>query len=315
MLTFRPATLHDAAAEADVLTALFPDEPLDPGIVRSWWEMHDPDATVDRHMALRDVRVVGYVGRTHPAWEKMPERFDELAVDLLPTERDALGQGYDFIEERSRRDGAALFAAAAREDDAALAALLRVRGYREERRSRAWELDLRATGPRLREMSERYRARMREQRIAILTLDRDTDPDKLRKLYDMSEEAALDVPRTIPHVRESFETFMKWFATPGIREDRMWIARQGDELVGVSVLLYPPARGNVWTDWTGTARRVRGRGVARALKLETLMQAVALGVERVRTENDGENAPILHLNEELGYVRIPGWVQYVKAAR
>ncbi|TMG33999.1 MAG: hypothetical protein E6H88_16105, partial [Chloroflexi bacterium] len=143
MLTFRPATLHDAAAEADVLTALFPDEPLDPGIVRSWWEMHDPDATVDRHMALRDGRVVGYVGRAHPAWEKMPERFDELAVDLLPTERDALGQGYDFIEERSRRDGAALFAAAAREDDAALAALLRVRGYREERRSRAWELDLR----------------------------------------------------------------------------------------------------------------------------------------------------------------------------
>src|SRR5207253_10877182 len=63
VLTFRPATLHDAAAEADVLTALFPDEPLDPGIVRSWWEMHDPDATVDRHMALRDGRVVGYVGR------------------------------------------------------------------------------------------------------------------------------------------------------------------------------------------------------------------------------------------------------------
>src|SRR3989442_807513 len=151
-------------------------------------------------------------------------------------------------------------------------ALLRARGYREERRSKAWELDLRANGPRLGEMAERYRSRMREERIAILTLDRDRDTERFHKLNDMSEEAALDVPRTVPHVRESFETFMKWFATPGIREDRMWIARLGDDVVGVSVLLYPPARGNVWTDWTGTARRVRGRGVARALKLETLMQ-------------------------------------------
>jgi GNAT superfamily N-acetyltransferase len=68
----------------------------------------------------------------------------------------------------------------------------------------------------------------------------------------------------------------------------------------------------VWTDWTGTARKVRGRGVARALKLETVMQAIALGTKRVRTENDGENAPILHLNEEMGYTRIPGSVQLLK---
>jgi hypothetical protein len=37
-------------------------------------------------------------------------------------------------------------------------------------------------------------------------------------------------------------------------------------------------------------------------------------VARVRTENDGQNAPILHLNEEMGYERIPGWIQYLKPA-
>jgi GNAT superfamily N-acetyltransferase len=111
-------------------------------------------------------------------------------------------------------------------------------------------------------------------------------------------------------VRQSFDIFMRWFETPGIREDRMWIARQGDDVVGVSVLLYPETRGNVWTDWTGTARRIRGRGVARALKLETVAQALALGVTRVRTSNDGENAPILHLNEDMGYRPIPGSIEY-----
>jgi hypothetical protein len=44
------------------------------------------------------------------------------------------------------------------------------------------------------------------------------------------------------------------------------------------------------------------------------MQALALGTKRVRTENDGENGPILHLNAEMGYVRIPGSVQLLRDA-
>jgi hypothetical protein len=30
-------------------------------------------------------------------------------------------------------------------------------------------------------------------------------------------------------------------------------------------------------------------------------QAIALGEKRIRTQNDGANAPILHLNDEMGY--------------
>jgi GNAT superfamily N-acetyltransferase len=187
-------------------------------------------------------------------------------------------------------------------------------GYREERKSKAWLLDLVAQGERLASMAAESRAKMREQGITVQTIDRDSDPEKLHKIHEMSEEAASDVPTTIPHVRQSFDVFVKWFDAPSVRLDRMWIAREGDDIVGISVLSYPPTRGNVWTDWTATARKVRGRGVARALKLETVMQAVALGVKSVRTENDGENAPILHLNEQMGYTRIPGWTQFLKDA-
>jgi hypothetical protein len=68
----------------------------------------------------------------------------------------------------------------------------------------------------------------------------------------------------------------------------------------------------VGTAWTATARSVRGQGVARALKCETLMQAIALGVDRVRTGNDGANDPILHINASMGYVQVPGRVDYLK---
>jgi hypothetical protein len=40
------------------------------------------------------------------------------------------------------------------------------------------------------------------------------------------------------------------------------------------------------------------------------MQAIALGVTAVETDNDSENAPILHINEELGYKEMPGKLEF-----
>jgi GNAT superfamily N-acetyltransferase len=315
-LVFRAATLDDAAFASDVATAVHPDEPEDPAAWRHWWSSDDPTWTNERFIVLRGSTPIGYAGQSHAPWEQMPQRYGRLRVDVLPAERtDAqVATVFDVIEERSRGSGTRVFAAYAREDDAWLARWLAARGYREERRSKAWELDLVARRREIEDMATESRAKMRTAGITIGTIDRDPDPDKLHKIHEMSEEAASDVPTTIPHVRQAFEVFARWFDAPTVRLDRMWIARRGDDIVGISVLSYPPTRGNVWTDWTGTARSVRGRGVARALKVETVMQAIALGVQRVRTENDGENAPILHLNEEMGYVRIPGWIQFLRDA-
>jgi GNAT superfamily N-acetyltransferase len=80
----------------------------------------------------------------------------------------------------------------------------------------------------------------------------------------------------------------------------------------MSYLSYPPVRGVVWTAFTGTHRAYRGRGIARAVKLQTLAQAAELGVPEVRTDNDSENAPMLHINETLGYTTMPGYVSFVK---
>ena len=63
-----------------------------------------------------------------------------------------------------------------------------------------------------------------------------------------------------------------------------------NDIVGISQLAYPPVRGVVSTDWTGTARKVRGRGVARALKCETLMQAIARANRSIASGNLASNA-------------------------
>lgn len=315
-LVFRPATLDDVPAVADLTTALFPDEPSDPALERHWWETEEAGWVVERFAIERGGAVVGVATHRHAPWEKLPERYARVGGDLHPDWRtmERLAAIFEAMEERARRDGALKLAAHAREDDEFRQRVVLGRGYAEDRRSKGWELDLVEQRERLLAMLDRSRQRVREGGIRILTLAEDRDPKAVEKIHAMNEEAEQDVPTTIPHVPYPLEFTEKWLRSPGLRPDRVWLARVGDDIVGISMLTYPPIRGNVWTEWTGTARSIRGKGVARALKLETVAQAIALGVPRVRTENDGRNAPILHLNEEMGYTRIPGWVQYLRAA-
>jgi RimJ/RimL family protein N-acetyltransferase len=175
-------------------------------------------------------------------------------------------------------------------------------GYREVRRQRISELDLVEGRERLLAGAGRHRDHVTSQGVRLLTLDRDSDPDRMTKLYELMMEADQDVPSTVPWPTKPFEVWKSInFGNPGIRQDRFWIAREGDAIVGLSMLQFPPVRGLPWTALTGTSRAARGRGIARALKYETVAQAISLGCERIRTNNDSDNAAILHINEEMGY--------------
>ncbi len=254
-------------------------------------------------MVRRDGRDIGVATFDHPAWGKLQVPHGDIGGELLPAQRDqsALDAVLSEMERRLAADGARRIAVRANEDDELRIVTILGRGFREDRRHRRWLLDLGENGERIATMTDQSRDRMRAEGIHILTLDQDPDPEKYRRVWRTNEEAVQDVPTTLPNVEESFEDTMRWFRAPDMHEDRFWVAREGDDIVGVSVLAYPPVRGVVGTAWTATARRVRGRGIARALKCETLLQAIALGVDRVQTGNDGANDPILHINASMGY--------------
>ena len=313
-LHFREATLDDATFSADVQTALFPARPTDPVIERYWWEQPDDVFVSRRWIVQRDGHDIGIAGFDHPAWGLLQVPHGEIYGDVLPDQRDlaSLQVLLAEVERRLSAEGAKRIAVRANEDDALRIAAIAGRGFREDRRSRRWVLDLEENRERIERMTRQSRDRMRTEGIELLTLDREHDPDKYRKVWRMNEEAAQDVPTTLPIVEESFEGTMRWLRQPGMHEDRCWVAREGDEIVGLSVLEYPPVRGIVGTAWTATARRVRGRGIARALKCETLMQAIALGIDRVRTGNDGANDPILHINASMGYRPWVGSINFLK---
>ena len=307
--------MEDAAFAADLDTAVRPDDPQDPVIYEDYWRNPDENSKIERFIGELDGRRVAYAVQRHPKW-KTPQRYGNVGGDVLPSHRtpERLDALLAAMEERSRADGTQTFTCWAWENDHLRVGVLTKRSYQEERRQRFWELDLVANRSKLEAMAADSRKKMREQRITVLTIDRDDDPEKFTKLWRMSNEAERDVPTTVPHVEGAFEDFMKWMRSPGLREDRIWIAREGDAVLGVSILSYPPRRGVVQTDWTGVARAGRGKGIARALKCETVMQAIALGVDKVRTDNDSQNVPILHINDTMGYRRRADGIQFMRSA-
>jgi GNAT superfamily N-acetyltransferase len=314
-LAFRPAGPGDAAFAADVDTAVRPSRPQDPVINEYWWSQPDENWELDRFVVTRGGRRVGYASAEHPRWEVQPKRYGTVGGDLLPAERTeaTLGVLYEVMEERLVSDGARILSLHAAEDDSLRIRTAEGRGYTEDRRSRRWELDLVANREKLLAMTNESRSRMTKERVRILTLAADDDPDVIEKVWRLSEEAGDDVPTTEPRVPEAMAAYTRWVNAPEIHRDRFWIARVGDDVVGISVLGYPPVRGLVNTEWTATARSVRGRGIARALKCETVAQAIALGVDRVRTGNDAANAPILHLNETMGYRLVAGSIGFLRS--
>lgn len=303
-LRLRPATAADAGAVADLETARMPDDPRDGAMVAFWWSHPQGPERATRVVAERDGKVWLFVGAGHVPWEHADHRYGWLRVSLHPESwsRDVYRRATDTAESWLRSEGASTAVTRVREDFTDELAALGERGYAEARRERFWELDLVARREPLLAAAERARLAMREQGVRLLTLDRDPDPDVLRKLYELDLEATDDVPTTVPWTVPTFEQWRAhYFENPGVRSDRFWIARAGDDVAGMSLIEYPPGRGVPATEFTGIARRFRGRGIARALKYETIAQAIALGAARVRTDNDSENAPILHLNAEMGY--------------
>jgi GNAT superfamily N-acetyltransferase len=305
-LTFdlRAATLDDIGIVADLEATRDPEDPRDPEMMRFWWTSGSLSQVFSRHVAVHEGKAVAFMVASHERWGDAPERFGSIRAVIRSdvwSERDyarLIGTGEEWLGS----EGVVNAVNRVREDFRnELEALDRI-GYREVRRQKISELDLVAHRDDLLRGLAQERRKMKTQGVRMLTLSEYNDADRLAKLHKMMVATEQDIPSTVPIPRQPFGEWMRaTFDDPGVREDRFWIALDGEAIVGLSYLQFPPVRGLPWTAFTATSKEVRGRGIARALKYESMAQAVELGYKSVRTANDGANAPILHINGEMGY--------------
>ena len=316
-VTYRPATLDDAELASDLMTASYPAMIHDPVVLRFRWENNRKGYEVGRFIAELEDTPIALLAWFHGPWEKLPDRHCEVEVWLDRAHLDAslLNELWAWIGDAAVAQGTGLLLAYCAEDEPEMLRSLASLGYAVERTGKVWELDLAEHGPRLVGEAAEARKRMDGSGVRLMTVAEWDDGDKLQKLYRLNEETVQDVPHSLPIVTETFDDFVNRTKAPDRRDDRCWIAVHGDDVIAMSYLKFPPVRGTVWTGFTCAAREYRGRGIARATKLQSLAQAVELGVPAVRTDNDSENAPMLHINEALGYVRRPGWIEHHKRVK
>jgi mycothiol synthase len=148
--------------------------------------------------------------------------------------------------------------------------------------------------------------------ITELTEDPERD-DKLCALYNT-------VIRDVPPIGErgmlDRDTFVRTrLMPPDVLHDAFFIAlSSAGEYVGLTQLLKPtdgnPAMRD--TGLTGVHPDWRRRGIALALKIHALREARACGCTVVRTSNASHNEPILELNRQMGYIRSPWHIHFVK---
>ena len=312
--TLRPATLDDAALASDLMTAAYPELPEDPVLTRYRWEHPRAGWSHGRFIAELQGTPIAFVEWNHGPWEQSPEHncYVGVLLDRARLAPDLLASLWTRVASSAEADGALIFEAYAVEDEPEVLEALRLLGYEHDRTEKVWELDLATHGERLLEEARLARAKAMEKDVELTTLAKWTEPDSLRKLHGLFEATRLDIPSTYPVLPETYENFVERVNGPDRAHDRIWVAVSGGDPVAASYLRFPPVRGKVWTGYTCSHPEHRGRGLARAIKLQTLAQAIELGVPTVLTDNDSQNAPMLHINEQLGYDRRPGFVSLLK---
>ena len=310
----RPLRPDESELAADLMTASFPREPQDPVLTAYRWQHPRSGWKHGRFVAELEGAAVGYLEWSHGSWEQLPDRngWVEVWLDLARMDEKLLDELWAWIENAVAQEGARVLNAACGEDEPEMLKVLEARGYERKSTERVWSLDLEKHGSQLTARAAAAREGMKAAGIELTTLDRWHHPQRFQKLHVLNELMRQDTPHISPILPQTLDDFMTRVESPSTPAEVWWIALDGGEPVAMSYLAYPPVRGIVWTAWTGAHPAYRGRGIARAVKLQTLAQAVERGVAEVRTDNDSTNKPMLHINETLGYELMPGYAGFEK---
>lgn len=308
IIGFRPLAHSDAAFAAEAEAAFHPLHGQSGPELLDRWVNTEKGAAAKRFAVQVDGVDFGWISLIKPR----DSEGDVVWLHLIVPDEDerVLEGAVAFGEAESKELDPALLVMQVWESHAAAIRVLRRRGYEQKRGQRLWRLELAPNAARLKELREAARRKADSQGVRLASAAELGVEAAYPALYAINDAASRDIPSSVPYTPETYDTWLGWMQSPWIFPDRIWVALADGDPAGYSYLAYRPSF--VETGFTGVLREHRSKGIAKALKLETLVQALDIGVDAVQTDNDHENAPILHLNEELGYREVASQFEFHK---
>ncbi|GIW33848.1 GNAT family N-acetyltransferase [Meiothermus sp.] len=314
-LNIRPFEERDYPAIAAVLMAAWPDEVHTEAGLREH-DKHAPEIRWGRFVAEVEHQMVGvgeysqFEGMYHPqkfaAWVTVKPAFRSQGIGKALYRR-VLGA----IEPHNPIS----ILSSTREDQPHALAWLKKLGFAEKMRYWESRLDVKRFdfGPWAGKIEAVEAAGFELRSMKEL----ESDPAYKQKLYDLWLEARLDVPRPEEISEVSFEDYCKWvFDSRYYLPEGHFVAvdQHTGQYVALSTL-WKTDSDYLHTGLTGTRRAYRRKGLALALKLKGIRFAQAYGAREIRTGNESNNRAMLSINEALGFVKQPAWIDLVKVLK
>ncbi|MBP0449963.1 GNAT family N-acetyltransferase [Kitasatospora sp. RG8] len=131
-------------------------------------------------------------------------------------------------------------------------------------------------------------------------------------IFVIEADAIRDEPGEVAMDAADYEEFLHGdWARPDLDRELTTVAVLDGEPVAFSAVQTDGAD-RYWSAFSACRRDFRGRGLTKLAKLESLRRAQAAGYRRAYTSNDATNAPMLAINEWLGYERCASERKFVK---
>lgn len=316
-VTVRPFTPDDYPALCELSASVFPEHRSTPGEMRHADENRDARCHWARWVACdpdEGGTVVGEGLYSHMSYLFHPRKFSVWVMVRPDRQGRGIGRAlYEHVLGALASFDPILLRTFTQEDRPRSLRFLRDRGFVEEMRSWESRLDVNAFDPAPFAHVAGYVA---AQNIVIKT-ERElaTDPDRDRKMYDLVMALERDVPAPEPITPPPFDEWAKRFSNPNHLPDANFVAldtTDGDRYVGYSSLHRRQADDHLDTGLTGVLPSHRRRKIALAMKLRAIEYARSIGSPVIRTGNETNNRAMLSINEMLGFVKQPAWIEFVK---
>jgi len=310
----RPFTPEDYPTLARIASATFPDYPASAEEKEFGDTRRDPKCLHARWLAEREGQPVGYgeYGQRSSAYH--PRRFHINVIVQPDCQGMGLGRAlYDQVLSALTPFDPLSVRARTREDRTRSVRFLQERGFAEDMRSFESRLDVAAFDPVPFADAE---ARVRALGVEFKTLrELEDTPGHWQKHYEMGEELSADVPSAEPRTRVEKAVWMAArIQNPGLLRDAYLFAVKGEEYVGVT-MLKASGGDDLVTGLTGVKRAYRRQGIALALKVRAIAWAKQNGYPLIKTWNEANNRGMLGINERLGFIRQPAWLDMVKVLK